>query len=183
MINPDGSGLALLSDAWPYELSALADSYSADRRFRTYVKDVIRDKKFEDDQGVIQTVQQQVPTVFFYDSLYSAEERVTYFGSGDAFDPAWSPTAQRIALVSNDSGNDEIWVINHDGSGALQLTRNAWEWDKHPSWSPDGRQIVFWSNQDTGRSQLWIINADGSNRRMVRYSGYNDWDPVWIKYR
>ncbi len=62
-----------------------------------------------------------------------------------------------------------------------RLTSNSWEWDKHPSWSPDGTQIVFWSNRDTGRRQLWVMNADGSNPHVLLKSTFNDWDPVWAK--
>jgi Tol biopolymer transport system component len=62
-----------------------------------------------------------------------------------------------------------------------RLTFNDWEWDKHPSWSPDGSQIVFWSNRETGLHQLWIMNRDGSNQRRLLESPANDWDPVWVK--
>ena len=68
-----------------------------------------------------------------------------------------------------------------DGTDLKRLTINSWEWDKHPSWSPDGNQIVFWSNRDTGRRQLWIMNADGSNQRVMISSPYQDWDPIWLK--
>jgi Tol biopolymer transport system component len=87
----------------------------------------------------------------------------------------------RIALVSTDSGNDEIFVINADGSELRRLTNNSWEWDKHPTWSPDGRNILFYSNRDTGRRQLWMMKADGSEQRIVTNSQFNDWDPIWIK--
>jgi Tol biopolymer transport system component len=98
-----------------------------------------------------------------------------------AYDPSWSPTAERITFVTDDTGSDEIWVINRDGSGALQLTRNSWEWDKHPSWSPDGSKIVFWSNR-TGNRGIWVMDADGNNLHSLSRTGFNDWDPVWIKY-
>jgi Tol biopolymer transport system component len=126
-------------------------------------------------------VQLRVPSLFFYDSLYKVEDQITHFGAGIAYDPVWSPTSERIALVSDDSGNDEIWVINRDGSGALQLTWNNWEWDKHPSWSPDGSKIVFWSNR-TGIFQIWVMDADGGNLYSLSRTGFNDWDPVWFKY-
>ena len=181
VINPDGSGLALLPEAWPYSLAREADACSVDGRFRVYVKDAIIDTGDEDAQGNTIPVQLRIPALFAYDALYKAEEQITYFGDGIAYDPAWSPTAEQIAFVSDDSGNDEIWLANRDGSEARQLTRNEWEWDKHPSWSPDGTQIVFWSNR-TGNQQIWVMDADGTNLYSLSRTGFNDYDPVWIKY-
>jgi len=98
------------------------------------------------------------------------------------YDPAWSPTGDRIAFVSQEPGNDEIFTSKADGSDLQRLTTNTWEWDKHPSWSPDGKQIVFYSNRDTGQRQLWVMNADGSNQRRLLDSPSNDWDPIWCKW-
>jgi Tol biopolymer transport system component len=97
-----------------------------------------------------------------------------------AYDPAWSPDGQRIVFVSQATGNDEIWVVNADGSGEAQLTFNDWEWDKGPSWSPDSSEIVFWSNRVTGTKQVWVMNADGSDQHNISKNEYNDWQPVWI---
>jgi hypothetical protein len=144
VINPDGSGLALLSDGWPYTLAREADACSVDGRFRVFVKDAIINtgvvKEGSDESTPIQL---RVPALYYFDSFYEVEEQLTYFGVDDnhqpvAYDAAWSPTAEQIVFVSDDSGNDEIWVINRDGNDARQLTWNEWEWDKHPSWSPDG---------------------------------------------
>jgi hypothetical protein len=98
-----------------------------------------------------------------------------------AYDPVWSPTGNTIAFVSPEPGNDEIFVINADGSGLTRLTTNQWEWDKHPSWSPVGSQILFWSNRYTQRKKICIMNADGSNPRNLSNRNFNDWDPVWVK--
>ncbi len=205
VINPNGSGLALLSDRWPYEVALQRDAYSADERFRVFVKDALIDTGYLDVP-----VQITLPAIFYYDAFYEVEEQLTRFNPsligvykvgttrsfscqtsleapereclGMAYQPVWSPTAEQIAFVSNDSGNDEIWVINRDGTGARQLTRDDYSWwDKHPSWSPDGSKIVFWSNR-TGNWQIWVMDADGSNLYSLSRTGFNDWDPVWIKY-
>ncbi|MCB0158245.1 MAG: PD40 domain-containing protein, partial [Caldilineaceae bacterium] len=59
---------------------------------------------------------------------------------------------------------------------------NDWEWDNHPSFSPDGSQIVFMSNRNSGRRQLWIMDADGGNQRQLADFPFEAWDPVWVKY-
>jgi hypothetical protein len=182
VINPDGSDLALLTDRWPYDLALKRDAFSPDQRFRVLVKDAVINTGRTDSLGDIQPIQILRPSLFFYDFFYKVEDQVTHFGAGIAYDPAWSPTAERITFVSNDSSNDEIWVVNRDGSGAQQLTKDAYNWwDKHPSWSPDGSKIVFWSNR-TGNRQIWVMDADGSNQYSLSRTGFNDWDPVWIKY-
>jgi TolB protein len=107
------------------------------------------------------------------------------FSKAVSYDPVWSPRGDIIAYVSQEmgpgGGSDDIFTVNPQGQDKRRLTFNIWEWDKHPTFSPDGSQIVFWSNQITGRSQLWIMDVDGGNRRILLDSPYNDWDPVWIK--
>ncbi|NJN99659.1 MAG: hypothetical protein HC875_38940 [Anaerolineales bacterium] len=191
IINPDGTGLALLGGGegegnacWPYYVAEESDSYSADGRFRVFTKDVIRYRNVDDPvtgetTGVIRD---DAPGIYWYDSLYQTEEQLTQFGAGIAYGGAWSPVREQIAFVSTESQNDELWVVNYDSSGLLQVTRDEYAWsDKHPSWSPDGQQIVFHSNR-TGHNQIFVMNADGSNLYSLSRTGYNDFEPVWIKY-
>lgn len=165
VMNPDGSGVALLTSEWPYDAALARESFSPDGRYMAFVKEA---------GGAAQ--------LFLLDFEGRTERQLTHMGAGSAsWGPAWSPDGHWIAFTSNQSGNDEIWVINRDGKGARQLTKNAWEWDKHPSWSPDGRQITYWSNVGTAHRQIWVMNADGSGQRNISNNQYNDWDPVWIK--
>lgn len=182
VINPDGSGLALLNGCgWPYYLADEADTYSAEGRFRVFTKDT--DRYTGVTIGAAQeTIKEQIPTLFWYDALYKKEEQLSQFGAGIAYGGVWSPTNEQIAFVSTESKNDEIWVVNRDGSGLLQLTRDEYSWwDKHPSWSPDGQHLAFWSNR-TGHGQIFVMNPDGSNLYSLSRTGFNDYDPVWIKY-
>ena len=100
-----------------------------------------------------------------------------------AYDPMWSPDGSSIVFVSQQDGSDDIWVrspYQETPQPAVNLTRNDWEWDKHPSFAPDGSQIVFHSNRD-GRSQLYLMKPDGSELRKLLDSPYNDADPVWVR--
>ena len=75
-------------------------------------------------------------------------------GRGRITDLVWSPDGARVAFVSQENKSDDIWVINADGTKPRNLTPNSWQWDKHPSWSPDSRRIVFWSNREGRRAKL-----------------------------
>ena len=162
-MNPDGSDIQKLTADWPYEQAIAVDTVSSDGVFRVFVA---RDSRsFQ---------------VFYHDAQFNVDERVSLLGAGDAWDPAIDTSGWRVAFVSNEAGNDELYVVNRDGSELLRLTQNDWEWDRHPSWSPDGSEIVFWSNRD-GRKQLYVISQDGSNLRRISDGFGNDWDPVWVK--
>jgi len=81
-------------------------------------------------------------------------DQVNYF-------PAWSADQLRIAFTSEVDMNDEIYYVTGDGEKTRRLTFNTWEWDKHPTWSPDGKQIAFMSNRETLRQQIWLMRDDG----------------------
>ena len=187
VVNPDGSNLAVLNDDTFYRIAQARDKYSADQRYRAFIQDIER----YDRSGPIGPE----PGIFFFDYQYNGVQQITSFGLGGAWDPAWSPTQEQIVFVSDESAQAEVWLANRDGSGVRQLTASqaavASELGKnnyipddahgHPSWSPDGSKIVYWSSLG-GHRQIWVINADGSNAYTLSTTGHDDWDPVWIKY-
>ncbi len=73
--------------------------------------------------------------------------------------PAWSPDGQKIAFASVRDGNQEIYVMNADGSGQQRLTRNT-AGDYAPAWSPDGRKIAFVSQRDGHvNHEIYLMNT------------------------
>jgi len=55
---------------------------------------------------------------------------------------SYSPDGTKIAFMNNYDGDYEICVMNADGTGIKQLTKNS-ATDTYPSWSPDGTKIAF----------------------------------------
>lgn len=80
---------------------------------------------------------------------------------------SWSPDGAQIVTrrVLAASGDNEVFVLDADGSNPRNLTNDPKSYDGWPVWSPDGRRIAF-SSGPPGRSphRLQLIDVDGSNR-------------------
>jgi hypothetical protein len=108
-----------------------------------------------------------------------APVRLSSSPDGSDADPAWSIDGKKIAFRRAASTKDwNIWVMDANGTGAVQLTR-APRRDHDPTWSPDGGQLAFHSDR-TGDRELYVMNAaDGSHLgRIVRNVGW-DSGPSW----
>jgi TolB protein len=89
----------------------------------------------------------------------------------------WSPDGKKIAFFSNRSGNYDIWVMNADGAGLVQLTTDAAD-DLYPTWSPDGKKMAFLSSR-SGEVAVWTMNSDSSAQEQVTAGGNGDWGTDW----
>ena len=91
----------------------------------------------------------------------------TRIAEGLAFEhqPRFSPDGKRIAFVSDAGGGDNIWLMNRDGSGKVQLSKEDFRLLNQPSWSPDGQFIVAKKHFTTGRSlgtgEVWMYHVSG----------------------
>jgi Tol biopolymer transport system component len=96
-------------------------------------------------------------------------------GVGGQHDPRYSQDGSRIVFVGVGTGNEEIYVMNADGTGQTQVTFNPAH-DEVPAWTADGR-IVFVSDRD-GNAELYIMNADGTNVRRLTNDPALDYFPA-----
>jgi Tol biopolymer transport system component len=102
---------------------------------------------------------------------------------------AWSPDGRKLVFAMQVSGsagvcaragdcNNELFVINADGSGLRRLTRNAVP-DGDAVWSPDGRKIAFLSLRDGTGADVFVMNADGSDQRNLTRKPGNEVAIAW----
>ena len=122
--------------------------------------------------------------IWVMDADGSNQTRLT-FNQLDDGAPAFSPDGSKIAFnrgVTEHTERDtrrNIFLMNPDGSSETNITNNLRADDFHPSWSPDGSQIVFYSARDDEDDEIYVMDADGSNQTRLTDSPGVDRDPVW----
>ena len=76
---------------------------------------------------------------------------------------AWSPDGRRIAFKSRRNGNNELYVMNPDGSDQTRLTNSFRVSEGQPAWSPDGTRLLYRQTPDnpiTQNADIWQIDVD-----------------------
>jgi Tol biopolymer transport system component/predicted Ser/Thr protein kinase len=70
-----------------------------------------------------------------------------------------SPDGQWLAF-SNAGMQEDLYVVSVNGGELRQITNDGFR-DRAPTWTPDGKRLVFYSNR-SGNMEIWQINIDGS---------------------
>jgi len=82
-----------------------------------------------------------------------------------------------IAYVGNKDGNDDIYAINPDGTGNVDLTRSPAN-ETDPAYSPGGTKIAYVSDRD-GNWDIWEMYSDGSGQTQITRHSQSDRYPTW----
>jgi TolB protein len=104
------------------------------------------------------------------------------FGNGLYGTPVWSPRGDLIAFTKLHKGKFYIGVMRTDGKGERLLTENFYQ--EAPSWSPNGRVLIFYRETKTNEkgegfsAKLWSIDLTGYNERLVE-TRTDASDPSW----
>ena len=125
------------------------------------------------------------PMIYVMNIDGTGVQRKTLVGKYNS-SPAWSPDGKQIAFAGYNNSNFDIFVMDAENPNKiLKLTsakkpNGKWSDNEDPSFSPDGRHIMFTSDR-TGKKQIYIINPDGTNERRITSDNANYFKPKWSK--
>ncbi len=125
-----------------------------------------------------------------YNGKFSNEAQIWTLGGENIYPtqlkngemPAVSPNGKEIAFVGNDG---QLWKMPINAQNPVQLTNEPVniEGKKYPSWSPDGRYILFASDvgkddKSVANYDIWMIPAEGGGPIQLTTNGSEDLFPL-----
>ena len=129
------------------------------------------------------------PHIFVMNSDGSGTRAITIAGEYNS-SPRWSPDGKRLVFAGADRNpaqprktHYDIFTVNADGTDMVRLTsakkpNGEMADNEDPSYSPDGRHILFVSNR-SGKNQLYIVTADGETERRITFDSHKYFKPMW----
>lgn len=91
----------------------------------------------------------------------------TALTSGHAYDvqPRFSPDGKMISFTSDRDGLDNLWIMNNDGSGLKQVTKEKERQVNNAVWTPDGKYLIgrkhYRNTRSLGAGEMWMYHVGG----------------------
>ena len=104
------------------------------------------------------------------------QKQVTRLGSTTSF-ASVSPDATRLAFTTFAKGNPSIMVYSLETMRQLPFYNQRASLNATPSFTPDGKQVIFSSTAAGGAAQLYLCNVDGAGLKRVTFSNAIDIEP------
>lgn len=103
-------------------------------------------------------------------NLNTEQPRINTFNTSTRVDknPRFSPRGDKIAFISDRNGTFEVWLDDSTGGKLRKLTSFNGPYLGNPSWSPDGKKIIFDVRKD-GRSDIFEVSVvDGVTTPIIQ---------------
>ena len=81
--------------------------------------------------------------------------------------PRFSPNGKYISYTSDKSGGDNIWIMNRDGSGKKQVTKESFRLLNNATWMPNSEYLIarkhFTASRSLGAGEMWMYSINGGD--------------------
>ena len=109
--------------------------------------------------------------------------RYYYSAFDHEISPAWSPDGTEILFVSNRAhiyGTGGFWRMKaQPGAEPREIHYEETAWKSRPTFSPDGKRIVYASYLGQAWHQLWVMPAQGGDPFPLSYGDFDNVNPRW----
>lgn len=154
-----------------FETNAKAESYvmnadgTGEQRANATIKNLRTGSWSPDGKKVIFNKEGESPNTVYLADADGANELKLPFNAGPC---DWSADGTKVVYSNNlpSSNNSEIFVYDVKSSKSVNVSNSA-AFDANPSFSPDGKQIVFNSDREAGLLSIYLMNSDGTNVRRL----------------
>ena len=124
--------------------------------------------------------------IYIHDIATKTDRRLTFAGQYNS-SPAWSPDGKKIAFAAHVDKHFDIYIMDVDGKNLQKLTsakksNGRFAHNEDPSFSPDGRLILFRSNRQGSKYQLYAITVDGKNEYRLTFDNHDYARPQWSPF-
>lgn len=89
-------------------------------------------------------------------------------GNHEITSPQLSPDAAEFVVRNVKPNQEDLVIFDKNGANRRNLTNDKYL-ERIPSWSHDGKRVVFHSDK-SGKYQIWTIDHDGSNLRQITFT-------------
>ena len=153
---------------------------SADGTQRRWLSEGVRPKWSPDGESLAFTSSHDgEPSIYVLQG--EKRERVLHESYDRIIGPCWSPDGQRLAFVGQRDGASELAIVGAGGEkdSFRVLVRGRVGWV--PSWSPDGKAILFWKKLDDGSYRFHTVHPDADGEPVIieGQAGQFNSDPCW----
>jgi Tol biopolymer transport system component len=186
--SPDGLSITFTSarsgqgDLYLVDLRNIAQ---APRRLTTSATSAELDARFSPDSQRIAYVGHTSTgdKVMVLDNLAAPTPRNLVTGSGSQTRPSWSPEGGRIAFYdhTDDGGRVDLAVVPAIGGAKKVLVQGVVPNSKGPTWTPDGKGIVYVKDDDQNFDPLYWISGDGGSPRPIETGTVGNTDTDIVK--
>ncbi|MCB2230988.1 PDZ domain-containing protein [bacterium] len=114
--------------------------------------------------------------VFTVPAKHGNTRNLTNSSDANERSPRWSPDGKWVVVISDETGEDELFLYAQDGSSKTRLTSDGYCWRYAPVWSPDSKRIVF------SDKNLAVYSADVERKtvKLIDQSSRNE--VTWFSF-